>query len=99
MVQSSILKNSVRVIATTRNSVTVGTGVEYAQIHNEGGTINQTLNIKTHSRKRKDRTSNVKAHTRKRKIKIPQRQFIGESALLMRRIERYVQREITAILK
>lgn len=99
MVQSSILKNSVRVIATTRNSVTVGTGVEYAQIHNEGGTINQTLNIKKHSRKRKDRTSNVKAHTRKRKIKIPQRQFIGESALLMRRIERYVQREITAILK
>lgn len=99
MVDSSVLKNSVRTIATTRNSVTIGTGVVYAQIHNEGGTINQTLNIKAHSRKRKGRTENVKAHVRKRKFKIPQRKFIGESAVLMRRIERFVEREIKEILK
>lgn len=99
MIDSGILKNSVRVIAKTRNSVTIGTNVPYAQIHNEGGTINQTLTIKAHTRKRKGRTETVQAHTRKRKIKIPQRKFIGESAILLRRIERYVQREINEILK
>lgn len=99
MVQSSRLKNSVRTIATTRNSVTIGTDVPYAQIHNEGGTVNQTVNIKAHSRKRKGRTENVKGHQRKRKFKIRQRKFIGESAILMRRIERFVEREIKEILK
>lgn len=99
MVDSGILKVSVRTIRTTRNSVTVGTSVPYAQIHNEGGTVNQTVNIKAHSRKRKGRTENVKGHQRKRKFKIPQRKFIGESAILMRRIERFVEREIKEILK
>lgn len=99
MVDSSILKNSVRTIVTTKNSVTIGTGVIYAQIHNEGGTINQTLNIKAHSRKRKGRSENVKAHQRKRTFKITQRKFIGESAILLRRIERFVEREIKEILK
>ena len=99
MVDSVQLKNSVRVIKTTRNSVTIGTDKPYAQIHNEGGVVKQNITIKAHSRKRKGRTENVKAHQRKREFKIPQRKFIGESAVLMRRIERFVQREITAILK
>lgn len=99
MVDSAGLKNSVRVIATTRNSVTIGTDKPYAQIHNEGGVVKQNITIKAHSRKRKGRTENVKEHQRKREFKIPQRKFIGESAVLMRRIERFVQREITAILK
>ena len=99
MVQSSRLKNSIRTISTTRNSVTIGTDVPYAQIHNEGGTVNQIVNIKAHSRKRKGRTESVKGHQRKRKFKIPQRKFIGESAILMRRIERFVEREIKEILK
>ena len=99
MVDSALLKNSVRVIKTTRNSVTIGTDKPYAQIHNEGGTVKQNITIKAHSRKQKGRTENVKEYKRKREFKIPKRQFIGESAILMRRIERFVQREITAILK
>ena len=96
---SGRLKKSIRKIATTRNSVTIGTDVPYAQIHNEGGTIKQEITIKAHSRKRKGRTENVKEYKRKREFKIPQRQFIGESAILLRRIERLVQREINEILK
>lgn len=96
---SGKLKRSVRRIAVTRNSVTIGTNMPYAQIHNEGGAITQNLQIKAHSRKRKGRNEDVKAHSRKREIKIPQRQFIGESAVLLRRIERLVQREINEILK
>lgn len=99
MVKSGRLKRSIRKIKVTRNSVTIGTDVPYAEAHNEGAVINQTVNVKKHSRKRKGRTETVKAHKRKRKITLPERRFIGESALLLRRVERLVQREINTILK
>ena len=99
MVKSGRLKRSIRKIKVTRNSVTIGTDVPYAEAHNEGTTINTTVTVKTHSRKRKGRTETVKSHRRKRKITLPERRFIGESALLLRRVERMVQREINDILK
>lgn len=99
MVKSGRLKRSIRKIKVTRNSVTIGTDVPYAEAHNEGAVINQMVNVKQHSRKRKGRTETVKAHRRKRKITLPERRFIGESALLLRRVERLVQREINDILK
>jgi phage gpG-like protein len=99
MVKSGRLKRSIRVTKVTSNSVTIGTDVLYAQAHNEGAVINQTVNIKAHSRKRKGREHKVKAFRRKRKITLPERRFIGESAILMRRVERLIQREITDILK
>ncbi|WP_281322887.1 phage virion morphogenesis protein [Flavobacterium aestivum] len=99
MVKSGRLKRSIRKIKVTRNSVTIGTDVPYAEAHNEGAEINTAVNIKSHSRKRKGRESTVKAHRRKRKIKLPERRFIGESAVLLRRVERLVQKEINEILK
>ncbi len=99
MVKSGRLKRSIRKLKVTRNSVTIGTDVEYAEIHNEGGTINQNINIRQHSRKRQGRTETVKAHKRARKLKIPERRFIGESAVLLRRIERLMQHEMNQILK
>lgn len=96
---SGRLKRSIRTLRTTKNSVTVGTDVPYAQIHNEGGTIHQTLNIKPHTRKRQGRAHSVKAHTRKRTIKIPKRQFIGKSAMLEHRITRVLQVELFKILR
>jgi len=99
MVKSGRLKRSIRKIKVTRNSVTIGTDVPYAEPHNEGAVINQTINVRTHSRKRKGRSETVKAHRRKRKITLPERRFIGESAILLRRVERLVQREINEILK
>jgi len=99
MVRSGRLKRSIRKIAVARNSVTIGTDVPYAEPHNEGAVINQTVNVRSHSRKRKGRSETVKAHKRKRKITLPERRFIGESAVLLRRVERLVQREINEILK
>jgi phage gpG-like protein len=99
MVKSGRLKRSIRKIKVTRNSVTIGTDVPYAEAHNEGAVINTSVNVKKHSRKRKGREETVKAHRRKRKITLPERRFIGESAILMRRIERLVQKEINDILK
>lgn len=99
MVKSGRLKRSIRKIKVTRNSVTIGTDVPYAEPHNEGAVINQSINIRAHNRKRKGREYSVKAHRRKRKITLPERRFIGESAILLRRVERLVQREINEILK
>lgn len=99
MVKSGRLKRSIRKIKVTRTSVTIGTDVPYAEAHNEGAVINTTVNVKAHSRKRKGREHQVKAFRRKRKITLPERRFIGESAILLRRIERLVQREITEILR
>lgn len=99
MVKSGRLKRSIRVIKVTPNSVTIGTDVPYAEPHNEGAVINQVVNVKSFSRKRKGRSETVKAHRRKRKMTLPKRQFLGESAILLRRVERLVQREITDILK
>lgn len=99
MVKSGRLKRSIRKITVTRNSVTIGTDVPYAEAHNEGAVINQVINIRSHTRKRKGRTSTVRAHKRKRKITLPERRFLGESAILLRRIERLVEREIKDILK
>lgn len=99
MVKSGRLKRSIRKIKVTRNSVTIGTDVPYAEPHNEGAVINQSINIRAHKRKRKGREYSVKAHRRKRKITLPERRFIGESAILLRRVVRLVQREINEILK
>jgi phage gpG-like protein len=100
MVRSGRLKRSIRKLKATRNSVIIGTDVPYAQAHNEGATIKKTVNVKQHTRKRKGReTETVKAHRRKMNLKLPERRFIGQSALLGRRIERLLQKEINDILK
>ena len=96
---SGRLKRSIRRTKVTRNSVTIATDVPYAQIHNEGGTINKTVTVKAHSRKRKGRSENVKSHRRKMNTTLPKRQFIGESKMLLYRVERLLQLEMLKILK
>ncbi|MBS7334245.1 MAG: phage virion morphogenesis protein [Weeksellaceae bacterium] len=99
MAKTGRLKRSVRKLKTTRNSVTIGTDVPYAQIHNEGGHIRSVVDVQAHSRVRKGRTERVRPHVRIMNTKIPKRQFIGESAILLRRIERMLDKQIKEILK
>lgn len=109
LIKSGRLKRSIRVVKTTPNSITIGTNVPYAQIHNEGGSINTSAKIKAHTRqahtrKRRGRTESVKeykvkAHTRKISIKMPQRQFMGTSNALDNKIEDMLVNEINNCLK
>lgn len=104
MVRTGRLKRSIRKIAVTRNHVIIGTDVPYARIHNEGGVIKKNVTVRKHRRKisrgrRKGQETDVKQHKRNMNITIPQRQFIGESAVLMRRIERMVEKEIKNALR
>ncbi|MEG0927246.1 phage virion morphogenesis protein [Chryseobacterium sp.] len=108
LVRSARLKRSIRKIAQGSYYVYIGTDVPYAQIHNEGGNINKTVNVKAFTRRTSPRrtrnsrgrnegggsTQNVKAHTRRMNIRMPKRQFLGESALLNRRIERFLSKEL-----
>ena len=94
MVRSGRLKRSIRKMSEGDYFVYVGTDVPYAQIHNEGGDINKTVTVRTHSRTRKERTETVKSHRRKMNIKMPKRQFIGDSNALAKRLERFANVEI-----
>ncbi len=52
MIKTGRLKRSIRKLAVGRWYVIIGTDVPYAQIHNEGGTINERVKVKAHTRKR-----------------------------------------------
>jgi len=43
LISSGRLRNSIRIVSTTANSVTVGTDVPYAEVHNEGFTGTQSV--------------------------------------------------------
>lgn len=94
MVKSGRLKRSIREVSRTATSVTIGTDVPYARIHNEGGIMRETVQIKAHSRKRSARQKRgtgdikVKAHSRRMNVRIPPRPFIGESKALHNKIEK-----------
>ena len=65
LVKSGRLRRSIRVTGTDSDSVTVGTDVPYAQIHNEGGTIKATASVRAHRRRRYE-TDEVSAPSARR---------------------------------
>lgn len=50
LVSSGRLRRSIRVVTKGRNSVTIGSDVPYASIHNDGGRITDTVNVRAHTR-------------------------------------------------
>ncbi|WP_271782212.1 phage virion morphogenesis protein [Aquimarina algiphila] len=103
MVRSGRLKRSIRKLQVTSNYILIGSDVPYAQLHNEGGTIKKTVNIREHQRRitrgRKGGRATVKNHKRKMNLTVPKRQFIGESAVLTRRMERMLEKELKNALQ
>ncbi len=110
LVDKGHLKRSIRKISATLDLVKVGTDVPYAQIQNEGGEIKETVTVKTHTRKahtrqregrKKEKVSShtVKSHRRKMNVKIPARQFIGNSYALERRIYLHIASRFAKALK
>ena len=114
LVKSGRLKRSIRIINTTQESATIGTDVEYAQVHNEGS--NDTVNVKSHERKtsgksfvyniKSKRRSTVKVQTgtaqvksHSRRLNIPQRQFIGNSQHLERSIVILIEKKLQQLFK
>lgn len=95
LVRSARLKRSIRKLHVSREVITVGTDVPYAKIHNQG--FRGTVNVKAHTRTRDGKKVNVNGFTRR--INVPKRQFIGESAVLKKRIERLATAELIHAIK
>ena len=79
------------------NSITWNLDVPYAKIHNEGGTIKATQNVRPFNRTVKGKEQKVKAFTRNVNIKMPQRQFIGDHPKLRLEIETIITRNAKKI--
>jgi phage gpG-like protein len=73
LIDTGRLRRSIRTIQITDQLIEVGTELDYAQIHNEGGSINKTVKVPGFTRK----GHKVKAHKRKQNgktIKVPSQQ-------------------------
>lgn len=80
LIDTGRLRRSIHITAKGADFVQVGTDVPYAQIHNEGGTINATQKVRAHQRRvtvsRRVRSTNIETRkTRSRK----QRLHIGDA--------------------
>jgi len=83
LMQTGALRRSIRVIKTAPQYVVIGTDRVYARIHNEGGTVSATQNVRSFRRKS---GAQVRAHTRTVVIVIPKRQYMGVSDGLRKRL-------------
>lgn len=62
--------------------------LDYMRIHNEGGKIAGTFNVRAHTRRGPKGSVSVRAHQRTVSITIPKRQYVGVSKTLTDRIQK-----------
>ena len=98
LVDTGRLRRSIRITKLNQDSVTIGSDVKYARAHNEGASIGVIQSVRGFTRKN---GQSVKAHTRRINVRIPKRQFIGNSPYLNARIKRVISaaflKEINAL--
>jgi len=101
LVKSGKLRRAIRVKSVSGKRVVIHNTMKYAAIHNDGGTITQTITAKQRKffwakfyetgdpvwKARALRKGNVK-------IEMPKRQFMGNSWLLNRRFENEIKRRV-----
>ncbi|CAA0230747.1 phage virion morphogenesis protein [Tenacibaculum maritimum] len=99
---SSYLKNSIQVVSASNKKIVFGSDAPYSKIHNEGGII--TVSVTKRSRKyfwymykaTKKEYWKWMALTKKNRmtIRIPKRQFMGESEGLMKKLNNKISIQI-----
>lgn len=73
--------------------VNIFTRVEYAQVHNDG--FEGNVSVREHSRMQNNKRVKVRAH--QRYMKIPKRQFLGDSKDLNKVIDNIINKELGEI--
>lgn len=115
LIKSGRLKRSIRKVHVGADYVIIGTDAPYARIHNDGGTIEGTEEVRSHQRrahKRKTytrsnkrikagvvRAHSVQSYKRKFKRTFIQRKFIGESQCLTNQLTNMMQTEIQKAIR
>lgn len=110
--RTGLLMNSIRIDRADLNVIRIVAGgpqVRYARIHNEGGTIEGTANVRAYDRRaHRARTrrgmvmrkaASVKAHTRRMLVYMPKRQYMGKSKVMEVRIREELLKLIARTLK
>jgi len=112
LIDSGRLRRSIRILNATRNRVTIGTDVPYAEAHNEGVdkqvTVNAFSRRKTQKQKlysvktKKGRFSRVEVGTgnvkaHTRHMKLPQRRFLGPSEALTAQLTLFIKEELNKV--
>lgn len=106
-----LLMNSLRIAQANWNSIVIAAGgphVPYAKIHNEGGTIEATASVRSHTRR--DHAANsrngkvlrrggtVGAHTRRMLTYMPKRQYMGRSKVLVETMRQTIMKTVVETL-
>lgn len=109
LIKTGRLRRSIRIVSASKSAVVIGTDVPYAQIHNEGGTVQPTVTEKMRkfawSMTKKDPKNadmwKGLALTKKTSLKIyiPKRQYLGASAKFHRDLNEFLKNEIKKALK
>ena len=92
------LRRGVKTPKRNGNTIVWNFDVPYAKIHNEGGIIKATQNVRPFTRTVKGKEQKVKAFSRSVNIKMPQRQFIGDHPQLRAAIEIIVNRNAKKLI-
>lgn len=99
------LKNAIRKIKAERSKVVVGVGadVKYAALQNNGGQVLITPKMRRYFWAMYKQTGQEYykglALTKKKHLDIPARKFIGDSAALVKNIDRMIVKEMNLALK
>lgn len=97
---TSNLRRSGHVAFMNAEQVALVWPVSYAKAHNEGiSGLGVIQKVEPFSRTIKGKTQEVNAHTRRINMKLPKRQFIGESTVLRARVNRHAMAHIMKHLK
>lgn len=94
LIDTTFLRKSLAVLNENENSITFGTHVPYAGIHNNGERMRVVQNVRAHTRNRNGKREQVKAHTRKMDTKYPERKFIGPSVKMMQGADAWLAKQI-----
>lgn len=114
LISSGRLRRSIRIIRTGKNSVTVGSDVPYAGVHNDG--FEGDVSVKAHKRQKYGRVDVYSIKTQmKRRVRgeqgkgdvkahtrhmnMPRRRFLGESKNMTDVIIRTIEAEFKKVLK
>lgn len=110
LVQSGRLRRSIRVLRRTSDSVSVGSEVPYAAIHNYGGEVQhpgspyivvagKAVWLKRETAKARKAAGKYVKTSKPHSIRIPQRQFLGDSHELRQRIVKVISKRVEHVLK
>lgn len=100
LVKTTFLRKSLGILDEDENSITFGTHVPYAAVHNNGLRVRAVQNVRAHHRRSKyGNTYQVKAHTRQMNTKFPERKFIGHSNKMMTGLDNWIKDELVKRFK